>query len=79
VIVTDINFDRAEEVYKELQAAGGSASSESEASHLDVRDSARCKELLDDLASRHTISGLFNCAGVNPTNMPLVDTTDDYL
>ncbi|KPI43787.1 3-oxoacyl-[acyl-carrier-protein] FabG [Cyphellophora attinorum] len=78
VVVTDINFDRAEEVYKEIQAADGPASTEAEAGQLDVRDPARCKELLDDLASRRTISGLFNCAGVNPTNMPLVDTTDDY-
>ncbi|KAE9970313.1 hypothetical protein EG328_006337 [Venturia inaequalis] len=46
---------------------------------LDVSSSTSCKAHIDHIISTHrTIHHIFNCAGVNPTPSPLIETTDAY-
>lgn len=46
---------------------------------IDVTSTKDCTDVLNEVASRHTLSGLFNCAGINPTSLPLTNVTDEYL
>jgi NAD(P)-dependent dehydrogenase (short-subunit alcohol dehydrogenase family) len=46
---------------------------------LDVTDSAKCDEILAIIHEQMgPIHGLFNCAGINPTSLPLSGTSDAY-
>jgi NAD(P)-dependent dehydrogenase (short-subunit alcohol dehydrogenase family) len=46
---------------------------------LDVSSSSACASHISNIISTYaTINHVFNCAGVNPTPSPLVDTTDTY-
>lgn len=46
---------------------------------LDVGDPTACKNYIDAVADQHGhLDHIFNCAGVNPTSMPLEETTDAY-
>ncbi|KAJ4388704.1 hypothetical protein N0V93_006163 [Gnomoniopsis smithogilvyi] len=45
----------------------------------DVGSSAQCDSAVSDTLKTHgRIDGVFNCAGVNPTALPITDTTDEY-
>ncbi|TEY74904.1 hypothetical protein BOTCAL_0068g00310 [Botryotinia calthae] len=46
---------------------------------LDVSDSQACNTYIHDLVREHnTIDHVFNCAGINPTAIPIQDVTDEY-
>ena len=46
---------------------------------LDVGSSQQCNEIVARIVGHFgRIDGLFNCAGVNPTESPLAETTDEY-
>ncbi|KAF2680170.1 NAD(P)-binding protein [Lentithecium fluviatile CBS 122367] len=46
---------------------------------VDVSANQEVKKFVDETATKHgRIDGVFNCAGVNPTSIPLEETTDEY-
>jgi NAD(P)-dependent dehydrogenase (short-subunit alcohol dehydrogenase family) len=46
---------------------------------FDVGSSEACNKFVQDVVAKFgTIDHIFNCAGVNPTQYPLVETTDEY-
>ncbi|KAF9895255.1 hypothetical protein FE257_000157 [Aspergillus nanangensis] len=46
---------------------------------IDISSSSTCNSLLQSIATSHSkIDYLFNCAGINPTHIPITDTTDAY-
>ncbi|KAJ9647462.1 hypothetical protein H2204_000091 [Knufia peltigerae] len=47
--------------------------------HLDVTSSQQCQDTITNIVGDFgKIDCLFNCAGINPTTLPLQSTTDEY-
>ncbi|CAG8318543.1 unnamed protein product [Penicillium salamii] len=79
LILCDLNMESLEKLKTELEATPASAA------HiyipLDVACSIQCASAIDSIPSRTGMSRLdylFNCAGINPTEIPIINTTDKY-
>ncbi|CAG7978851.1 unnamed protein product [Penicillium salamii] len=79
LILCDLNMESLENLKTELEATPASAA------HiyipLDVACSAQCASAIDSIPSRtgtNRLDYLFNCAGINPTDIPIINTTDKY-
>ncbi|KAJ5510507.1 Short-chain dehydrogenase/reductase SDR [Penicillium expansum] len=79
LILCDLNLESLEQLKTELEATSTSAV------HLykqcDVACSTQCLSVVESVHG-HTgvkrLDYLFNCAGINPTEIAITDTTDDY-
>ena len=46
---------------------------------VDVTSNQEVKKFVEDTVRKYgRLDGVFNCAGVNPTSIPLEETTDEY-
>ncbi|ESZ92645.1 3-oxoacyl-reductase [Sclerotinia borealis F-4128] len=46
---------------------------------VDVSNSEECNSYIQEMISKgYTINHVFNCAGINPTAMPITEITDEY-
>ncbi|PQE10871.1 short-chain dehydrogenase reductase sdr protein [Rutstroemia sp. NJR-2017a BBW] len=45
---------------------------------LDVSSSAACETYLTSISSSGSVNHIFNCAGINPTALPITEVTDEY-
>lgn len=72
IALCDVNESSAQALAKDLVGSH-------RAYVLDVGIGQQCREVVDEV-SKHfgRIDGLFNCAGINPTEYALADTTDEY-
>ncbi|KAI6088392.1 3-oxoacyl-reductase [Hypoxylon rubiginosum] len=73
--ITDVNEVGIAET---LSLCGGDASRHTTLV-LDVSQAAQVEQRVAEVVSKHgRIDHVFNCAGVNPTSMPLTETTEAY-
>ncbi|PYH77612.1 3-oxoacyl-reductase [Aspergillus uvarum CBS 121591] len=77
LILSDISEDALQQLQSEL------SSSPRASSHIyrpcDVSISTDCTRLTQAVKSSFEhLDFLFNCAGINPTNIPILETTEDY-
>lgn len=73
----DINQEGLRTLLTELPAAAGTPHT---VFPCDVGDSAQCDAAVADTLKTHggRLDCVFNCAGINPTTLPITETTDAY-
>ncbi|RDW86412.1 SDR family NAD(P)-dependent oxidoreductase [Aspergillus mulundensis] len=81
LILCDISTDFLEQVKTDLEESGSS-----QPKHVyqkcDVSSPADCEAVVKSIptstGAEPKLDCLFNCAGINPTNIPITETTDSY-
>ena len=73
IAITDINPTSVSALAADLPSPNHRAY------NLDVSNAQQCNDTIASIASDFgRIDGLFNCAGINPTSLPLASTTDAH-
>ncbi|TGO83207.1 hypothetical protein BPOR_0684g00010 [Botrytis porri] len=76
--LSDINLDSVSKT-RDLCPHLESSNQQFHTHSLDVSDSQSCNTYIHDLVREDiTINHVFNCAGINPTAVPIQDVTDEY-
>ncbi|PLB39834.1 SDR family NAD(P)-dependent oxidoreductase [Aspergillus candidus] len=80
LILTDINTTALTELQQVLEPDTPTTPKNHIYHPLDVTSSTACTSLAQTISSSPLppLTYLFNCAGINPTPIPITETTDDY-
>ncbi|KAF5871441.1 putative short-chain dehydrogenase reductase sdr protein [Botrytis fragariae] len=77
--LSDINLDSVSKTRELCPHVESTSKQDFHIHTLDVSDSQACNTYILDLVCEHnTIDHVFNCAGINPTAIPIEDITDEY-
>ncbi|KAI2605003.1 3-oxoacyl-reductase [Hypoxylon fragiforme] len=77
--ITDINEAGIAETLELCGSSNTNSTSHHTSLALDVSKAADVEKCVMDVVSRYGhIDHVFNCAGINPTSMPLTETSEDY-
>ncbi|TGO51895.1 hypothetical protein BCON_0152g00180 [Botryotinia convoluta] len=77
--LSDMNPDSVSKTRELCPHVESSSNQQFHMHSLDVSDSQACNTYILDLVREYiTIDHVFNCAGINPTAIPIEDITDEY-